>query len=120
MCIYLYVRIYKHLHLSLFIPVYTYIYDKMSSEERAASTWGPPVKPPGVARGEGNAYVWVVMIIAGVGVGRLVVLIKKKFFMVFVTDGKATVIWDHDDRWLPWWLSGKESAYQGRTHGFDP
>ena len=112
--------IFLSLFLYIYIYIHTYIYDKMSSEERAASTWGPPVKPPGVARGEGNAYVWVVMIIAGVGVGRLVVLIKKKFFMVFVTDGKATVIWDRDDRWLPWWLSGKESAYQGRTHGFDP
>ena len=49
----------------------------MPPSERAASTRGPPVKPPGVARGEGNAYVWVVVMIVGVGAERLVVLIKK-------------------------------------------
>ena len=50
----------------------------MPSSESAASSWGPPIKPTGVARGEGNAYVWAVVITGGVGVGRLVVLIKKK------------------------------------------
>ena len=51
---------------------------EVPSFESAASSWGPPIKPTGVARGEGNAYVWAVVITGGVGVGRLVVLIKKK------------------------------------------
>ena len=51
--------------------------DEVPPSERAASTRGPPVKPPGVARGEGNTYVWVVVMIVGVGAERLVVLIKK-------------------------------------------
>ena len=40
--------------------------------------------------------------------------LAKKFHVITEANGKKK------NQGLPWWLNGKESAYQCRRHGFDP